>query len=359
MKFAELELEIIAGASSVLYNYGQVTNFMEVDGISINTELFNIVEGNKPISMAKSTGLAILDLAQEFYKSKPDIVVTVADRFETIATAIAASYMNIAVAHTQGGEITGSIDENVRHAITKLSHFHFPATSKAEQVLLQLGEEPFRIHKIGCPAIDIANADRLTPVEAVLKKYKGVGAPVDPHSPYVLISQHSDTLQYLNARTQIEQTLQALIELDIQAIWLWPNIDAGSDAISKLLREYRENSKNSRIHFFRNFNPEDYISVLKNAACIVGNSSSGIREASFLGVPCVNIGERQSGRERTFNVIDVDYSKDSIIQAITFQIQHGKYDSDTTYGDGKAGMRMAKILAELDLSRLKKNFKLY
>lgn len=359
MKFEELELEIIAGASSVLYNYGQVTNIMEEDGISINTELFNIVEGNRPISMAKSTGLAILDLAQEFYKSKPNIVVTVADRFETIATAIAASYMNIAVAHTQGGEITGSIDENVRHAITKLSHFHFPATTKAEQVLRQLGEEPFRIHKIGCPALDLANADEITPVGAVLKKYKGVGAPIDPQSPYVLISQHSDTLQYLNARMQITQTLQALIELDIQAIWLWPNIDAGSDAISKLLREYRENSKYSKIHFYRNFNAEDYISVLKSAACIVGNSSSGIREASFLGVPCVNIGDRQSGRERTLNVIDVGYSKDSIIQAITSQIEHGKYAKDTTYGDGKAGARMAKILTELDLSLLKKNFKSY
>lgn len=352
----DLEVNVIAGASAVLYNYGQVTNFMESDGIQINSELYNVVEGNKPISMAKSTGLSILDLAQQFQQIKPDLVITVADRFETIATAIAASYMNIAVAHTQGGEITGSIDENVRHAITKLAHFHFPATDRAERVLLQLGEEPFRIHKIGCPALDIANTNNRLSLEETIGNYRGVGAPIDTKEPYILISQHPDTLKYLDARAQISQTLQAILELKMQAIWLWPNIDAGSDSISKLLREHRENNQKSKIHFYRNFSAEDYITILENATCIVGNSSSGIREASFLGIPSVNIGERQSGREKTANVIDVDYSKNEIIQAIINQQLIGKYEKDETYGDGMAGKRMAKILTQLDLSRLKKNF---
>lgn len=356
LKNKNLEVQIVVGASAVLYNYGKVSNFIEIDGLQINTELFNAVEGNQPISMAKTTGLAILDLAQEFHKTKPDLVVTVADRFETIATAIAASYMNIAVAHTQGGEITGSIDENVRHAITKLSHFHFPATQKAEQILRQLGEEPFRIHRIGCPSLDIAQNHLELPIADVFEKYHGVGKEFDPSKPYILVSQHPDTLKFLDSRNQLNQTLQAVVELDLQVVWLWPNIDAGSDSISKLLREFREMNKNSKIHFYRNFSAEDYISVLKHSLCIVGNSSSGIREASFIGVPSVNIGERQIGRERTANVIDVSYDKEEIKKAIIFQSQSGKYARDYTYGDGKSGQRMAKILSQIDINNLNKKF---
>jgi UDP-hydrolysing UDP-N-acetyl-D-glucosamine 2-epimerase len=356
LKIENIEVQIVVGASAVLYNYGKVSSFIETDGITIDTELFNAVEGNQPISMAKTTGLATIDLAQEFHKTKPDLVVTVADRFETIATAIAASYMNIAVAHTQGGEITGSIDENVRHAITKLSHFHFPATVNAERVLKQLGEEPFRIHRIGCPSLDIAKSHVDKEVEKVLQNYHGVGHALDPLMPYILVSQHPDTLEFLNSRSQISQTLQAVTELDLQAIWLWPNIDAGSDSISKLLREYRDQNNNSKIHFYRNFTANDYISILKNSLCIIGNSSSGIREASFLGVPSVNIGDRQQGRERTANVIDVGYDKNEIKKAIILQIQNGAFEKDYTYGDGESGKRMARIIANLDLSRLSKKF---
>lgn len=358
LKIKDLEVQIVVGASAVLYNYGKVSNFIEADGLQISSELFNAVEGNQPISMAKTTGLAILDLAQEFHKTKPDLVVTVADRFETIATAIAASYMNIAVAHTQGGEITGSIDENVRHAITKLSHFHFPATQKAEQILMQLGEEPSRIHRVGCPSLDIAQNYTDIDINKVFDRYQGVGMAFDPSMPYILVSQHPDTIKFLDARNQLNQTLQAVIELNMQVVWLWPNIDAGSDSISKLLREFREKNKSSKIHFYRNFSAEDYISVLKNSLCIVGNSSSGIREASFMGVPSVNIGERQLGRERTPNVVDVNYDKEEIKKAIIFQANNGNYKKDFTYGDGKSGQRMANILSQIDTSRLNKKFHL-
>lgn len=356
LKINNLEVQIVVGASAVLYNYGKVSNIIEADGLQISSKLFNAVEGNQPISMAKTTGLAILDLAQEFHKTKPDLVVTVADRFETIATAIAASYMNIAVAHTQGGEITGSIDENVRHAITKLSHFHFPATQKAEQILMQLGEEPSRIYKVGCPSLDIVQNYIDIDINKVFDRYHGVGMAFDPSMPYILVSQHPDTIKYLDASNQLNQTLQAVIELNIQVVWLWPNIDAGSDSISKLLREFREKNKSSKIHFYRNFSAEDYISVLKNSLCIVGNSSSGIREASFMGVPSVNIGERQLGRERTPNVVDVNYDKEEIKKAIIFQANNGNYKKDFTYGDGKSGPRMANILSQIDISKLNKKF---
>lgn len=351
-----LDVRVVVGASAVLYNYGDVSKIMEEDGIPVHSRLYNVVDGNKPISMAKTTGLAINDLAQEFFNSKPDLVVTVADRFETIATAVAASYMNIAVAHTQGGELTGSIDENVRHSITKLSHFHFPATLGAVQVLKQLGEEPRRIFHIGCPSIDLVKQSKSLEIERTMEKYSGVGEALNFSEPFILVSQHPDTLKYMNSREQIYQTLQAVIKSGLQTIWLWPNMDAGSDSISKLLREYRETKSSIPIHFYRNFSAEDYINVLKYASCIVGNSSSGIREASFIGLPCVNIGSRQNGREKTDNVIDVTYNEYDILKAINLQLIHGKYAPNFTYGDGNSGVRMTSILEEIDFSDIEKKF---
>ena len=356
LKSPGLDVRVVVGASAVLYNYGNVSEIMEDDGIPVHARLYNVVEGNKPISMAKTTGLAINDLAQEFLNSKPDLVITVADRFETIATAVAASYMNIAVAHTQGGELTGSIDENVRHSITKLSHFHFPATLGAVQVLRQLGEEPKRIFHVGCPSIDLVKQSKPLEINQTMEKYSGVGEALNFSDPFILVSQHPDTLKYMNSRDQIYQTLQAITKSGMQAIWLWPNMDAGSDSISKLLREYRETKSSIPIHFYRNFSAEDYINVLKNASCIVGNSSSGIRESSFIGLPCVNIGPRQNGRERTENVIDVNYNKDDILGALKLQINHGKYTPSFIYGDGNSGMRMTSILENIDSSDIEKKF---
>lgn len=356
LRSPNLDVRVVVGASAVLYNYGDVSKIMEEDGIPVHSRLYNVVDGNKPISMAKTTGLAINDLAQEFFNSKPDLVVTVADRFETIATAVAASYMNIALAHTQGGELTGSIDENVRHSITKLSHFHFPATLGAMQVLKQLGEEPRRIFHIGCPSIDLVKQSKPLEIKQTLVKYSGVGETLNFSDPFILVSQHPDTLKYMNSRDQIYQTLQAVIKSGLQTIWLWPNVDAGSDSISKLLREFREKKSSIPIRFYRNFSAEDYINVLKYASCIIGNSSSGIREASFIGLPCVNIGPRQNGREKTDNVIDVTYDADDILRAINLQLTHGKYTPNFTYGDGNSGMRMTSILEEIDCNDIEKKF---
>lgn len=356
LRSPNLDVRVVVGASAVLYNYGDVSKIMEEDGIPVHSRLYNVVDGNKPISMAKTTGLAINDLAQEFFNSKPDLVVTVADRFETIATAVAASYMNIALAHTQGGELTGSIDENVRHSITKLSHFHFPATLGAMQVLKQLGEEPRRIFHIGCPSIDLVKQSKPLEIKQTLVKYSGVGETLNFSDPFILVSQHPDTLKYMNSRDQIYQTLQAVIKSGLQTIWLWPNVDAGSDSISKLLREFREKKLSIPIRFYRNFSAEDYINVLKYASCIIGNSSSGIREASFIGLPCVNIGPRQNGREKTDNVIDVTYDADDILRAINLQLTHGKYTPNFTYGDGNSGMRMTSILEEIDCNDIEKKF---
>jgi len=348
----DLELKLIIGASALLYRFGQVVNIIREDGFEPHSVVHSIVEGETPTTMAKSTGLAVVELATHFENLKPDIVLTVADRFETIATAIAASYMNIPVAHTQGGEVTGSIDENVRHAVTKLSHIHFPATERARDYLIRMGEAPESVHLTGCPSLDLLVDIDLTLSDDIFERYKGVGAILDPAKPYIVVLQHPVTTEYGHGFAQINETLMAVDRIGrqgMQVIWLWPNVDAGSDDISKGLRVFREQHNPDYLHFFRNFTAEDYARVINNAGCIVGNSSSGLREGSFLGVPCVNIGSRQRGRERAENVVDVPYEAIPIHDAIDRQLEHSRYPRSCLFGDGLAGKRIADVLASTPL----------
>lgn len=344
----DLELQIVLGASALLHRYGNVRAIIEQDGFEVAASVYTIVEGETPTTMAKSTGLGIIELSTIFENLRPDVVVSVADRFETMSTAIAASYMNIPLAHTQGGEITGSIDESVRHAITKLAHIHFPATQKSAENLVRLGENPNSVYWTGCPAMDIvADLDLRLPGD-IFDKYKGVGPGIDPSKPYLVVLQHPVTTEYGSGFDQVNETLQAIIKTGMQAAWLWPNIDAGSDDVSKGLRKFREFNKHLPIHFFLNFGVEDYARLINNCACLVGNSSSGIREGSFLGVPAVNVGTRQGGREHAENVLFANYNGPDICSAIEHQITHGRYPASDLFGDGKAGLRIAKILAEAE-----------
>jgi UDP-hydrolysing UDP-N-acetyl-D-glucosamine 2-epimerase len=333
------------GASALLWRFGNVAEQIREDGFHTDAVVYSIVEGENPTTMAKSTGMGIMELATQF-----EMVITVADRFETIATAIAASYMNIPLAHTQGGEVTGSIDESVRHSITKLAHIHFPATEKAKDNIIRMGEDPEKVFLTGCPAIDIVADLDLTPPDDLLTRYKGVGPDLDIHKPYLVVLQHPVTTEYGSGFDQINETLKAIKSIRMQTIWLWPNVDAGSDSISKGLRMFRENEKADYAHFYRHFSVEDYARLIANCACLIGNSSSGIREGSFLGVPAVDIGTRQAFRERASNCINVDYNHKEIEDAIHHQIKNGRYPSDKTYGNGKAGEQIATILAEVNIN---------
>lgn len=344
-----LELQIITGASALLHRYGQVRDIIEADGFKIDATVYSIVEGENPVTMAKSTGLGIIEMATLFENLRPDIALTVADRFDTLATAVAASYMNIPLAHTQGGEVTGSIDESVRHAVTKFAHLHFPATELAAKNLVRMGENPAFVHCVGCPAIDaIASADLSLPRE-IFEREQGVGAKLDPTKPYLVVLQHPVTTEYGQGYEQIKATLDAIARLQMQTIWLWPNVDAGSDDVSKGLREFREKHKPQYLHFYRNFPVEEYARLINNCACLVGNSSSGLREGAFLGVPVVNIGTRQLGREHADNVIFADHDVDDIQEKIIQQVEHGKYESSTLFGDGQSSERIADILATSQL----------
>lgn len=347
----DLELQLLVGSSALLYRFGSVVDIIRRDGFQEKAVVHSIVEGETPTTMAKSTGMAIIELATHFENLKPDVVLTVADRFETLATAVAASYMNIPLAHTQGGEVTGSIDESVRHAISKLAHIHFPATARAREYLLRMGEDPSTVHLTGCPAIDlVAESDLSLPTD-LLTRTSGVGETLTAEKDYVIVLQHPVTTEFGSGFSQIQQTLNAMYpmaEAGMQVVWLWPNVDAGSDDVSKGIRMFRERHGTPNMHFYRNFSPEDYVLLLANARCIVGNSSSGLREGAFLGTPCVNIGTRQAGRERAENVLDVGYDSTAIRTATNFQILHGKYPPSNLLGDGSAGKKIADILSSFE-----------
>ena len=347
-----LELQLVVGSSALLERFGSAINNIRADGFKELATVSSIIEGENPTTMAKSTGLAIIELATHFENLKPDIVLTVADRFETLATAIASSYMNIPLAHTQGGEVTGNIDESVRHAITKLAHIHFPATKKASEFIVRLGEDPKTVFLTGCPAIDlVAESDLVLNKDKLNINKIGVGGEINLERDFLLVLQHPITSEYGEGVSQINETIKAVYKLSqkgMQVLWLWPNVDAGSDDVSNGIRTFRENIKARNIRFFKNFQPEEYVSLLANAKCIIGNSSSGIREASFLGTPCVNIGTRQTGRERGENVIDVNYDSDEIYLAILKQIKNGKYAKSNLFGDGNAGKKIAQILSTVE-----------
>jgi|TARA_A100001391_G_scaffold204169_1_gene198803 UDP-hydrolysing UDP-N-acetyl-D-glucosamine 2-epimerase len=351
-----LELQLIVGASSLLYRYGQVVDRIEADGFRVAARSYMVVEGENPIAMAKSTGLGIVDMATHFDSLKPDVVLTVADRYETMATAIAASYMNIPLAHTQGGEVTGSIDESVRHAITKLAHIHFVTTPLSRQRLIQLGEDPTTVHITGCPSIDAIQHRPAAADRAFFARYGGTGTELDPSRPYIVVLQHPVTTEFGKGLDQIQQTINAVSQLGTQIVWLWPNIDAGSDDVSKGLRMFANHNPGVPIHFYRNFDVADYATLIENAACLVGNSSSGLREGAYLGVPVVNVGTRQTNREVAANVLHADYDAAEIEAKIRVQIEHGRYPSDPIYGDGRAGHRIADLLASENV-RIQKSFR--
>lgn len=348
----DLELQLIVAASALLDRYGSVVQYIENDGFDIAARVFIVLEGENLITSAKSTGLGIMELATIFDNLRPDVVVTVADRYETLATAVAASYMNIPVAHVQGGEVTGSIDEKVRHAVTKLSNLHFVSTKQAAERVIRMGEDPKNVYITGCPSIDLAAKVLEDPSLNFdpFEKYGGVGLAQDLSNGYLVVMQHPVTTQFGESKAQITETLEAIEALDMPAFWFWPNVDAGADGISRGIRIFREQGRGKRVHYFKNMEPEDFIRLIHNSRAIVGNSSAGIRESSFLGVPSVNIGDRQAGRERGRNVIDVPHEAKQIQNAIKAHLTNGRYPSDHIYGEGKAGKRIADLLATAELS---------
>lgn len=347
----ELELQLVVAGSALLDRYGNAVDFIEKDGFIINEKVFMVLEGENKTAMAKTTGLGVMELANVFYNLEPDAVLTIADRFETIATSIAAAYQNIPLIHLQGGEVTGNIDEKVRHANTKLADIHFVTSEDAKTRVERLGEDAAYVFNTGCPSIDIAAEVMSSPGLDFnpVEKYGGVGGKFSSSQDYLVVMQHPVTTEYNAAKKDVLKTLRVIDELGIPTFWFWPNVDAGADGTSNGIRSYRENNNPKNIHFFKNMEPLDFLRLLVNSKCLIGNSSVGIRECSYLGVPVVNIGTRQNRRLRGDNVIDVAYEEAEIKGAIESQLSQPRNTQSTIYGQGDSGKKIANILATIEL----------
>jgi UDP-hydrolysing UDP-N-acetyl-D-glucosamine 2-epimerase len=348
----DLELQVVVAASALLERYGDVSEQIRGDGFDIAERVYMVIEGENLVTSAKSTGLGLIELATVFDRLQPDVVVTIADRYETLATAAAAAYSNITLAHVQGGEITGSIDEKVRHAITKLADLHLVANDEARERVIRMGESPEAVHVTGGPDIDLAAAVLKSPRldQDPFERYGGVGERFELADGYVVVLQHPVTTEYARSYEHVTETLHAVEELDLPAVWFWPNVDAGSDATSKAIRVFREQRRPERMHFFRHVPAEDFLRLLINSSTVIGNSSVAIREGSFLGVPAVDIGDRQAGRRHGANVVHAGYDRTEITEAARRQIAHGRYESEHIYGDGRSAERVAEILATTPLT---------
>lgn len=341
-----LHLQVLAAGTMVLERFHQPVQVVKADGFSVDGEAYIELEGSTPITMAKSVGFAVGEFANHFQRLKPEIVVVIGDRYEMLAATIAAAFMNICIVHIQGGEVSGSIDESTRHAITKFAQFHFPSTRRSAEYLVRLGEDPRTILGIGCPSSDIARKfDRSLPLSTV--NVKGSGAIIDVAEPFLLTLFHPTTTEYGGELAQMRQILDALHTLKIQTILLWPNIDAGSDHISKAIRIFRDHHNPTWLRCLTNLPPEDYLKVLANAACAIGNSSSFVRDASYLGTPVVLVGNRQDGREFDQHVMPVVPDAAAIVSGVRIQLEHGQYAPSTLYGDGYVSERIAQALGTI------------
>jgi UDP-hydrolysing UDP-N-acetyl-D-glucosamine 2-epimerase len=270
----------------------------------------------------------------------------IGDRYEALAAAIAAAYTNITICHLQGGEVSGSIDESARHDITKMSHFHFPATHRAAEFLIRMGERPETILGVGCPSSDIARDVSRTLTPEIINS-RGAGSEIDVKQPFLLAIFHPTTTEYGDENTQMDTLMSALAAIAMPTVLLWPNIDAGSEHINKAIRVFRTQQSATWLRTITNLSPEDYLKVLGNAACAVGNSSSFVRDAGFFGTPVVLIGNRQNGRETDRHVVRTPVNVQAIVRATRSQLDHGRYNPSTLYGDGCVSQRIAEGLEEL------------
>ena len=345
------KIDIVIVSSSTLKKYGEIENVIKKDGLKVSEKIYTHIEGENLHTMAKSTGLLLLELSTTFQKLNPDMVFIVGDRYEVLSAAIAANYMNIFLIHLQGGELTGSVDENVRHAVTKLSHLHLVNTNRSKKIVQQMGENPKNVFNVGCPSIDIIK--NLDFKKVKIKQPFGVGHKIDLKKPYYVFLIHPVTTDYKNSEKLINEMIEVAKKINDQIIWLWPNVDAGAHIFTKKIRSFREKYK-KKINFVINFKTDEYLKIIKNCIAIIGNSSSAIREASYMGIQAINIGDRQILRERSKNVIDAPVDHKHILRLIK-KSDKIKIKGTKLYGDGNAISKIINILRKTNLD-IKKKF---
>lgn len=358
----QIELQVVCTGTHLLERYGHSIDDLTDDGLDIAATCFMLVEGETLTTMSKSIGLAIIEFSSILSNMQPDILLVMGDRFEALASAVAGVTMNIPLAHIQGGELSGSLDESMRHAITKLSHIHFPSTELSRQRIISMGEDPSRVFNVGCPAVDTLL--RIPPLSTkeilahpAIAPKRANRRPFSADEGYVLCLFHPVTTEYELVSQETMELLHALDSLKENVFWLWPNADAGARKIIRTVDGYLAKRRNERFDFFDHIPMELFVSLLARAKLMVGNSSAGIREACYFGVPVVNVGRRQLHRERPPNVADVEVmDRDKILAAMREQLSRGKFPLCQLFGEGKAGQKIADLLATIRVERVQKEF---
>jgi len=346
-KNPNLRLKIIATGMHLMPEFGRTINEIKKDGFRVH-KINAIFEKDTKESMANFIGKLIQLLTKKIKKIKPDIILVQGDRVEMLAGAIVGAYLGIPVAHSHGGDVSSTVDESVRHAITKLANIHFPATRKSGERIEKMGEDVWRIFVVGAPRLDSVFKEKLLSKKEVVEKYN-----LDLSRPVLLVLQHPVSLEVKEAGKQMKETMEAIKELSFQAIISYPGADSGGRKIINVIEKYR---KYPFVKIYKNIPHKDYLSLMKVVDVIVGNSSSGIIEAPFFRLAAVNIGTRQEGREKTKNVLDVDYKKNQIKRAIQKALSDRKFRQrvkkcKNPYGSGIAAKKITYILAKIKIDK--------
>lgn len=343
----ELDYKLLVTGISVLKEHGNDIDVIRRDGFTIEAVLpmFREYASDTGAEMVRSLGRVLPALTEAFERIKPALILSGFDIGANFAAAVAGAHMNIPVAHIQGGEVTGSIDESLRHAMSKFAHLHFPATELSGRRLVRMGEDPRYVFVVGCPSLDVVLSTPVAPKGEVMAAHG-----LDPDRPYVVILQHPVTTEADQAGAQMAETLAAVRDLDLQGVLIYPNNDAGARQIIRQIER-------SAITIVRSLPPEGFVNLVRYAAALIGNSSSGIHETASLGVPTVNIGTRQQGRERPRNVLDAGNDRAEIREAILKALHDEAFKALVArrvnpYGDGKSAERIVRLIRTVSLDNL-------
>ncbi len=335
------DLSTIVTGMHLLHEFGYTIKDVQNDGFKIDATVDMLLSEDSLVSMAKSLGIGIMGIAQAFQTINPDFVIVCGDRGEAFAAAVAAAHMQIPVIHLLGGDAAAgsNIDDSIRFAITKFAHIHLTATKKHAERILKLGEEPWRVHVVGSPALDTISHIKFPSRVSIARNF---GLKAD--EPIAIVIQHPTSIGFAESSKEMKETLDAICELNLQSVIIYPNADAGGKSMIDEIKKY---SNLPYIKSFSSLSRDLFLSLMSIADVMIGNSSSGLIEAPSFKLPVVNVGIRQDGRDRGSNVIDVDYNKHEIITAINKALCNDfrkNLNSVNPYGDGKATERIIDVL---------------
>ncbi|GGB43509.1 UDP-N-acetylglucosamine 2-epimerase [Fictibacillus barbaricus] len=326
--------------------YGMTVQEIEKDGFEILGKVDMLLQGDSDANMSKGIGIGLLGMTQLLEQARPDLLIVLGDRGEMLAASIAAAHLNIPIAHFHGGEVSGSIDESVRHSISKFSHIHFPATEKSAERLRKMGEDEWRVYPVGAPRIETIQNAELKSWSTVKDIYS-----LKAEDDFILLVFHPVTTEIEGIEDQVKDVLEAVEKTGKSVVCIMPNSDAGTEHILRIYKQYQNHSS---FDFVTNFQHLDYLTVLKQCAALVGNSSSGIIEAASFSKPVLNIGSRQNGRERSGNVIDVQPNfkdiKQGLEKVLSETFNNEVKSIKNAYGDGTTSTKVVEILKKLEVA---------